>query len=135
MNAILAMTALSLLPSDGTIHDRCDEIEINHYHGDDGRLIHTQVIFWDFDEHAQRQRVAAWRLWKNPARTPVRNQHTGEWELLWHDAKTNTMRRVTAASYRRTWTQYDREMENRDDFPRSGQRGLTQWRGEPSMHP
>ena len=132
MNAILAITAVCLVPSDGIVHDRYDEIEVNHYHGDDGRLIHTQIIFWDFDEEAAAQRVAAWRLWKNASRMPTRNQHTGDWELLWHDAKSNTMRRVTAKSYRETWTQHDREMLDRDDSPKNLRRGLTQRRPQPS---
>ena len=130
MNAILAITAVCLLPSDMVVEDRCDVIEVNHYHGDDGRLIHTQIIFWDYAEDSAGERVAAWRLWKNPATMPTRDQYTGQWQVLWHDGE--TMRLVKADNFRETWTQYDREMESRTDLPRSQQRGLTKRRDVPT---
>lgn len=133
MNAILAIAAICLLPSDETVQDRCDAIEINHCYDDEGRLLHTQVIFWDYDEQAPNQRVAAWRLVKNPACRPIRNQNTGEWELLWSDE--DGLRRVTARSFRETWTQHDPEMTSRDEFPKSQRRGLTQRRPAPSTLP
>ena len=133
MNAILAIAAVCLLPTDVVIQDRCDVIEVNHYHGDDGRLIHTQIIFWDHKANLSGEEVAAWRLWKNPTTMPTRNQHTGEWQILWHDGE--TMRMVNAESFRETWTQYDREMESRADHPRSKQRGLTQRRPAPTRLP
>ena len=130
MNIILATIAVALLPSEGVVQDRCDVIEVNHYHGDDGRLIQTQVIFWDYQDDKPGEQVAAWRLWKNPSRLPTKNQFTGEWELLFNDE--GTMRMVTAGSYRETWTQFDREMESRRDLPKSEQRGLTKMRPAPS---
>ena len=124
MNTILAITAICLLPSDVVVEDRCDVIEVNHYHGDDGRLIHTQIIFWDYKEDFSGEKVAAWRLWKNPNTMPTRDQFTGQWQILWRDG--DVMRMVNASSFRETWTQYDREMESRSELPQAKQRGLTQ---------
>ena len=122
----LALLALTMLPVEGVIDDRCDVIEINSLYDGEGGLVFQQIIFWDWGGRTGR-RVVAWRLWKDPTKTPTR-KHTGEWEVVWQDGK--VLRRVTACCFRRTWTQFDPELADRKNFPRDKRRGLT----NPTVH-
>lgn len=112
------------MPSvDGTIDDYVDVLELNRYYDEVGRLLHTQVIGWSFDEGHDKSRlnVVFWRLAKVVSDYPV--PQGSYYVTTYRDG--DAMRKVYGRSYRETWTQYDPEMEDRNNLPMNQRRGLT----------
>lgn len=122
---MIAILALVMLPVDIPT-DTVDAIEINHFYCGEGNLVFTQAIFWEFSDSEPRLRVVAWRLWKDPSKTPTRRGK--EWELVWADGE--TLRRVEARLFRESWTMHDPEMSNRSEWPTHKRRGLFKRRTE-----
>lgn len=98
---------------------RVDWLELNHYYDSRGCLNFSQFIGWDFCDlscgfHAQ------W--WIIPQRDvyPVRTPHG--WEVV--VTKCDKVYRLAAGSFSETWTQWDREVLDRDAFPVEWRKGL-----------
>ena len=94
---------------DPTVH--VDYVELNHHYDFAGKLVFKQLIFWTWD--GQRHVVAGWRF---PEQTSM-NSRT----MVWFDKR---VRRVKAKWTRTTWTQYDREVEDRKVCPPSERVGI-----------
>lgn len=120
---LLASTALAL----DAVHqipvvDYVTVIELNHVYSDSGELNFTQLIYYDFNPAESRYDVVDWRLAKGPweARYDVQRDL---WLLTWFDGQ--TLRSVRAATFRETWSQYDRELAQREVLPQERRRKLT----------
>lgn len=90
---------------------RCDQIELNRVYNDDGHLWLKQVIFWRW-EPAVGWVAEGWRRLDHGRlrKTP----HGWRWE--------EPGLCVEAPLMRQSWTQYDREAENRDEWPVASRR-------------
>jgi hypothetical protein len=119
---LVVIAALAIVPRDSIATDTVDVIELNHFFDEEGRPVFDQVIFWEWRQEQEAFHVLAWRLWKSPAQTPERDWQRGEFRTLWFDA--DQLRDVRATSYRETWTQFDPELEDRQQFPPNRRRGL-----------
>ncbi len=129
--AALAITLLSIVPFEDEgrviVEDRGEVIEVNHYYDDRGDLVFSQLILWDTytstkpGELPSFLQVVAWRMIKNPFTRP-RRIHDG-YSASWMDGE--VMRRVSAPVMHETWTQHDREVDARDEFPKARRRELT----------
>lgn len=141
---LLLVLAIQPAPS-WLIHDHADLVEINHFYNaeNENRLVFDQIIWWDLIDGEYR--VVAWRILKNvrenrvpparpigPARfvgghaTPQYDRSLGMWVSTWFDEKQNDLfRRVTALTYRETWTPYDPELVDREFLECSKRRGLS----------
>lgn len=125
----LALTALCVLPQSdftGVVEDECEVIELNTFYDDDGKEIFKQWIFHDKTDG--QFRIKAWRLAKADTKGPSRSGQL--WQMLFHDGETT--RKVTAAIYRETHTQYDPELRERNTWPKDQRRGLTKQFDHPS---
>lgn len=120
-NAVLLLAAIVPQP-DGVLRDQVDVIEVNHFHDDCGRLVFTQVIFWDWSESEYRYHVRAWRLVKQSQQLPHRDHARGGYAATWQDGE--IIRQVYAQGVRETWTQYDVEIVERETFPVERRRPL-----------
>lgn len=116
----LALILFSLQPSLAEpATDHVDALELNSFYDESGRLVFDQVIFWHW--HADGLHVQAWRLVKEPNQLPARDRN-GEWYVLWFDG--DRSRLVRSDSYLRTWTQTDRELDDRDWWPKCRRAGI-----------
>lgn len=113
MTVFLALVAI--LPAPAPVRDECETIERNATYDECGKLVFLQWIFWG-TEHVQ-----AWRLDKG--QTIERDYRRGGYVLRWHDG--DTFREVRAKCYRETWTQYDPEQHDRDEWPKEWRRELS----------
>lgn len=122
--------ALAITPPPEPIRERCDVIEVNSFYDDSGRLVFDQVIFYDWSPDDCRYQVRAWRLVKRPSQIAAWDWQRGEWVATWSDGEygDGALRVVSAQSFRRTWTQYDPELVERETLPKERRRELSQWR-------
>lgn len=97
--------------ADGPLEDTCDVIERNTMLDDFGQSRFEQWIFWSWSHSQSRFRVRAWRV----ANNGVVERRDGMWRLTFHEPGRN--RRIWGASYLRTYTLYDPEVEDRRDNP------------------
>jgi len=111
-----AVAALALLagpqvaPVAESTH-RVDIVEVNAFYDGEGRLVFNQAIFWVWMNDGHR--VAAWSL--KPAATEPRRTPGGKWVVYFEDSgHTYT---VFADSFRRTFTQDDPELIDREFLP------------------
>lgn len=84
----------------------CDQIELNRVYNDDGQLWLEQVIFWRWEP------AVGWACegWRRLDHGRLRKTPRGwRWE--------EPGRCVEARVMRQSWTQYDRELVNRDEWP------------------
>ena len=118
------MTTLLLLfatiPLPGVAREQCDLIEVNHFYDEHGRLVFDQVIFWDWSADDCRYNVRAWRLVKCSSQLPQRSG--SGYDMTWQDG--DLFRRVWSKQFSETWTQYDREICEREIFPKERRKEL-----------
>ncbi len=105
---------LATVPFVEPLADRVSQAERNEFYDCEGRLVFVQWIFSD-----ELGRIQAWRLEKDF----IRQWHPPA--LIWLDE--GRVRRVTAGSWVETANQVDREVSQREVFPKELRRGL---RGE-----
>ena len=106
------------------IEDRVDLIEWNDvYDGDFKEKRFTQLLFWKFGRKRDIQNDdAIWKLWigdwrivKKPS---VFYSYTRkEWVVIFYDTTNQSLRMVSATSYRYTKGNFDREIEARKILP------------------
>jgi hypothetical protein len=117
MKPIILLLAAFQPAETGLLVDRCDLIERQHYHcPDDGHLIFTQYIFWDWSPVTSRHHVIAWRLDKKQF-TRSGNTITG--------MDGDTLRRIEGEHYRERWEMHDAEIEDQHRYPKEWRRGLS----------
>ena len=104
------MILLAIVPHEETLTDRVDIVELNHCHNENGELTFSQWIFWRWNRNDQTYHVSDWRLADSPA------SWTDSTLVFW-DRKIHAVRRVTARDRRTTYTQWDRELIERERLP------------------
>jgi hypothetical protein len=133
---MLALLLLAIVPAEPILVDHVDLVELNHFYDEQGRLVFDQVIFYNWSPAAERFQVVDWRLVKDGTQLPAHDWRQGCYVATWQDGE--VLRRVTAASYRETWTQYDPELVEREHLPKDARRKLTRLRpcrSQPSPSP
>lgn len=125
--AFVLFSVLGASTPEVVARDEVDLVEINHFYDENGRHVFDQLIFYDWSAEESRFQVRAWRLLKTPSQIPQRNWKRGEFESVWHDGE--VLRKIHAASFRETWTQYDPELVERAALPREQRRELHRPRG------
>jgi hypothetical protein len=119
----VCLSVIGLNPVEDVNRDRVDLIEVNHLYDDKGGLVFDQVIFYNWCGKKCRYEVCDYRLLKKSAQLPKRNWRLKKYEAVWHDG--DLLRRVTAPSFRETWTRYDPELAERDNLPKEKRAGLS----------
>jgi hypothetical protein len=119
---------LTIIPYGEPVAERVDVIEINALYDETGRKVFDQDIFWDWCPCRERHAVVAWRLVKHPSQLPERDWERGGWSMLWQDGE--VVRLVRAKSVRRTYLQFDPEIEDRKILSKEKRRGLTPARAQ-----
>lgn len=101
--------------------DRCDLIEINHFHDDCGKRAFTQHIFWRWRPDLCRMEVIDWRMVRGQR---VQIDHGREDAfVLWSEG--GQIREVRAPLVTETVDQFDPELCDREILPREKRRLLT----------
>jgi hypothetical protein len=127
----ILLILLGILPHEGAVYDTVDCMEINHFYDDAGRKVFEQVIFWDYDitvtvkgeDYYLDEAVRAWRLIKHPSQVPFHDHAANTWSAIWYDG--DVLRHVSAKTVTETWTQYDRELSNRQLLPKEHRADLS----------
>jgi hypothetical protein len=119
MNTFIAVAVLSIVPVDNVIEDSADVVELNSYYDEYGDLVFDQVIFWNWNgfEH----RVFAWKLLKSNHQIPIKS--SGVLVAIWKDQ--DKIRKIVTKSLRRTWTQYDPELLDREKLSQCRRTGFS----------
>ena len=92
--------------------DHVDTIERNVV--ECGNHKFDQVIFWRWD--GERISVCEWRM---ATKVPHVERYRGGWRAVWFDG--DVLRDVRARQYQAIWSNYDREIEDRDFGPQPRQ--------------
>lgn len=106
----------AILPIDTVTRESVASIEVNSFYDENGKLVFVQNIFRD------EANVQAWRLVKEPSHLPQRDWAAGDYSVLWFDG--DRLREVRTRSVVESWTQYDREIDERDRLPKELRREL-----------
>lgn len=117
---LLAANCQGTMPHESVLSDRCDLVELNHFHCEQGHLILSQVVWWDL--HRGEYHVRDWRLLKSESLRPRYDYARGEWRSAWQDGERH--REVIAATFRESWTQWDVELLDREKFHADRRRKL-----------
>jgi hypothetical protein len=63
---------LTVLPIDTALRESVEQIEVNHFFSvDDGKFMFSQLLFRDWNSHAGRFDIRAWRMMKPGAMQPI----------------------------------------------------------------
>ena len=124
---VLAVTILiaSMIPAENVTCDSVDVIELNHFYDEEGRHVFDQYIYWDWcvDKWCGGQHhVVDWRLATKRTDMLPRRAVGGGFVQTWHDS--GVLREVRSLSFSQTWSDYDRELVERDRLPVAERRGL-----------
>lgn len=118
----LALSSFAISPREDVASERVDLIEVNHFYDDQGRLVFDQLLFYDWSHDDGRYQLRAWRMVKNNTQLPQRNWQSGGYVATWQDG--DVLRKISAASTRESWTQYDPELTEREFLPKEKRREL-----------
>ena len=109
----LILLLLLLIPFELITSEQVDWIERNHYHDQQGRLVFTQVIFWEWNDTDFRVR---------DFRIERENMQLDPEKIRWMER--DYFREVSAETITESWTQYDPEVFDRRFLPQQQRRGL-----------
>ncbi len=96
--------------------DGVERLELNNFYDQEGRLVFTQLVGWEADEHCR-----FWKMVKDDVYIS-QDRLLGGWVASWSDA--DKVRRVRSRSFSESWTQVDVELEDRTYFPKERRRPL-----------
>jgi len=120
----MILVLFSIVPHDKQIlEDKFDKVELNHFYDDQGRHTFDQVIWYDWDHLRNQHKVESWRLVKSPEILPVLNRNTNKYESLFYD-KDAKFHLVIADYYIESWTQYDVELVDRENYDKDKRKDL-----------
>lgn len=148
MHMILLLLALN--PASQPVFDAVDRVEVNHFYNGDGCLVFDQIIWWDWNVSHSRWDVVDWRLLKDVRKVIEADQREWDrnfpdgppyvaewigghatphhepcgWVSEWYDEKTLKYRRVVAKTCDESWTDFDRELIEREQLPEQHRRRL-----------
>ena len=120
-NLILALAFAASPASVELPTERVDLIERNAYYDQDGKLLLTQALFFEWCDREARYQVLAWRLIKTPANEP-RPCRDGGYEMIWSEG--GKLLRVTAPAMRESFTQFDPEIAEQKHLPKDQRKGI-----------
>lgn len=112
---MIFLLALALVPLSPERVTWADVTEINHVYSCKGEHQFTQIIGWN-------DGAVDW--WRIPTITPTPRRVGNRWHTVFHDKRGNVLRRVVSLSVWHSWTQYDREVEDRQLLPPEQRKGL-----------
>lgn len=126
----VALAAVSIVLTGGSTRnevttDRVDLVEVNHYYDEQLHPVLQQLIFYDWCRAAGRYQVRDFRIIKSVEQIPCKVRGGDAYVVMWLDEHDGIVRRVVARTVRRTYTQYDPEMMERDHYPKEQRRELT----------
>lgn len=119
--AALVVASLSHNAPELATHDRVDVCELNHFHDENGSRVFCQIIFWNWHHDDASHHVLAWRLTKDAVGFRLSRSHA--FVDVFRDPP--RLRKITAISYRESWSQHDPELLDRDERPCELRDGLT----------
>jgi len=122
MLVLLALALVGAVPVELTLTEAVDFAEVNHFYDDVGRHVFDQVIFSDWNAELGCEEVRAWRLVKNPHLVPRRDWAGGGYRATFWDGE--RLRDIRLRAVRESWTQYDPELEARNQLPKERRKGL-----------
>ncbi len=116
--------------------DYFDLVELNHFYDDQGKLIFTQLIYYDWNPVLGNHIIQGWRMLPRLAdpqgsfiragMLPKYHAANKEYISIWNDRQSAwSLRKVVAYSYRETHTQFDPELEGRVLSPVPKRRGFS----------
>lgn len=117
---------LGIVPLSDRVTD-VDVIETNHFYDEQGRLVFTQFILWEWVDSDADFRVRHWIMAdREGSPPPPQRSRDGSYYLLWVDSTIpwTMIRYVRANSLRETWTQYDPELVDREFRPKEARKAL-----------
>jgi len=114
-------------PQEVVAVDIVDLVEINHQYDEQGNLVLDQIIWYDWDRAKKKYEVRAWRLLKRPNQTPIKSGNF--WVAVWNDGP--ILRQVKSRQFRETWTQYDREIRERQSLTPNKRKPLFSFKLKP----
>lgn len=131
---MLILALILSLPISPVKADHVAIIELNHVHNDDAEPRFDQLIFWEFrrsvpldgDGPTWSYHVIAWRIVE--AEDYRLRKEQSRWVLTLWDRETDESRQlriIRAVSFRETWTNHDREIEQRTRLHQDYRRGLS----------
>lgn len=112
---------LSIVPVETVVRDHVDLVERNAFYDEEGKHVFTQLIWWQNTPSGYR--VREWRMVKDAEAMQPQQLASGEWQSLWLD-RGEVLRDVRATTYEESFTQYDRELKNRELLPQEQRRGF-----------
>ena len=116
-SVLLLLSAVCLDPREDVVDTRVDWVEINHYWSESNtgdRPTFIQIIFWQWTPHGRE--VLAWRI--------VSRDFSADKKVFYFmDGKLLRKVRTSVPVYK-TWTYYDREVEERCNLDQHNRKGL-----------
>lgn len=117
----MLLLALAVVPQTDltpvVLEDHVDTIEVMHITNVKGNVMSSYLLFWEIWGPKSIETIVAWRSMKV---RPLIIRHNPT--AIFYDGQ--GLRRVRAHSFREVWSDYDREVKNREVFPISSRRGL-----------
>lgn len=101
----------ALIISNGDARERCELIELNHFHNHAGEPVFSQVIFWDWDDFQKSHLVRAWRIVEKT--DLIFTRVNDDFVCRWRDSQENLHREIASRFFRESWTQVDPERKSR----------------------
>lgn len=123
-----ALLLLAIVPYDPVIRDSAPAAEKNHFYDDNGNLVFTQLIVYDWPD---AEYVWFWAMWNDGDRRPkvhATRDFEGGWRIRFDDGQ--NLREIWTSSFIETHTQYDKELLNRELLPKEQRRPLRHGRHE-----
>ena len=109
---MIAILLLSILPRETIARDSVPVAEVNHTFNEHADPVFSQIIFYELKHDAEQ--VRAWRMVRSPSLMPTRDWANGGYVVTWVDGE--IPRTVRIRSVRETYSQYDRELSERESL-------------------
>lgn len=112
---LLGSPVIADIPSGPNLVERVDLVEVNHYYNFDGDKVFSQLIFWERTNKGPQ--VLMWRMEGEVYREGK--------TVIW--LKNGILCRVRVDCLVETYTQFDREVEQRKFLSPTERKGLFPW--------
>lgn len=110
-----SVVLLGVVPYCEFTHNEVDKIEINHVYNEEAKPVIDQVIYWRWNDIDNRYDVQDWELTKDSGQVSYNKDH---YEILYYHPNSSIgFRKVTSQVFEESWTQYDKEIFERNILP------------------
>lgn len=140
MVQLIAALLLAIIPQSDMPTDRVDVIELNHFYNSEAKHVFSQWLLLDWNENKSRHDIVEWAMCRTKVikdgktfphcRNEVVATKNG-WRLEF--LHNGVLRCVFADQFRETFTQFDREVAERETLPKELRRGLSRPLREPVL--